>query len=454
LIVPGVNNLIVGRVNSWTNSGASTTYGYDAADEITGVTGTASTTMTYDAAGQIGSFVTTSGGNTTQNLSYTFDAQGNRSQVTDNLAQTSTTLAYDQANRLKSYGATATYQYDGNGLRSSKVVSGTTTNYAWDLSGGLPLMILANNTDWIYGPGGVVLEEIVPTNTVYYYHVDQLGSTRKVTDSTGTVVRSYTFDPWGNVSSTTGTLSTPFQFAGQYTDMESGLFYLRARYYDPVTDQFVSLDPMLASTRNAFGYVADNPLNSTDPTGMANACAEGGCGGICAPFSQCTQPGTAYDGQPWAVANDVVGAFFGACGEAGNAFSRAASGFARDLRGGGSVGARWLRPAARLSRAFEDVPGIGIASIGASVVLGALAGESPEEIFGATAGGFIGGIFGAALIGGAGCAVGVLTGPAEPFVCGGSLLVGAAIGGYFGGLAGGWLGRSVHQGSWAPWSWT
>jgi YD repeat-containing protein len=64
------------RVNSWTNSGASTTYGYDAPDHITGVTGTASTTMSYDAAGQFGSFVTTSGGNTTQNLSYTFDAQG------------------------------------------------------------------------------------------------------------------------------------------------------------------------------------------------------------------------------------------------------------------------------------------------------------------------------------------------------------------------------------------
>lgn len=265
------------RVNSWTNSGASTTYGYDAADEITGITGSASTTMGYDVAGQVGTFVTTSGGNTTQNLSYSYDAQGNRTQVSDNLAHTSTTFGYDQANRLKSYGSSASYQYDGNGLRASKVVSGTTTNYAWDISGSLPLMILANNTDWIYGPGGVVLEEIVPTNTVYYYHQDQLGSTRKVTDSTGTVVRSYTFDPWGNVSSTSGTLSTPFQFAGEYTDMESGLFYLRARYYDPVTGQLTSLDPALAITRAPYVYVGDSPLDATDPTGQSAGCAGNVC---------------------------------------------------------------------------------------------------------------------------------------------------------------------------------
>ena len=250
----------INRVNSWTNSGASTTYGYDAADEITGITATASTTMTYDVAGQVGTFVTTSGGNTTQNLSYTFDAQGNRTQVTDNIAHTTTTLGFDQANRLKSYGASASYQYDGNGLRASKVVSGTTTNYAWDLSGGLPQMILANNTDWIYGPGGVVLEEIVPTNTVYYYHADQLGSTRKVTDSTGTVVRIYTFDPWGNVSSTSGTLSTPFQFAGEYTDMESGLYYLRARYYEPTTGQFINRDPAQPLTRQSDSYASDRLL--------------------------------------------------------------------------------------------------------------------------------------------------------------------------------------------------
>jgi RHS repeat-associated protein len=255
-------------LNSWTNSGANTTYGYDAADEITGVTGSASTTMTYDVAGQVGTLVTTSGGNTTQNYSYSFDSQGNRTQVTDNIAHTSTSVGYDQANQLKSYGNSATYQNDGNGLRASKVVSGTTTNYTWDISGSLPLMILANNTDWIYGPGGVVLEEIVPTNVVYYYHVDQLGSTRKVTDSTGTVVRSYTFDPWGNVSSTSGTLSTPFQFAGQYIDMESGLFYLRARYYDSVTGQFTTVDQFVSKTRSPYGYATNNPVNDADPSGL------------------------------------------------------------------------------------------------------------------------------------------------------------------------------------------
>src|SRR5205814_2065284 len=107
------------------------------ANELTGITTSASTTLGYDVAGEIGSFVTTAGGNTTQNLAYTFDPQGNRTLVTDNISHTSTSLGYDQANRLKSYGASATYQYNGNGLRASKVVSGTTTNYAWDVSNSL-----------------------------------------------------------------------------------------------------------------------------------------------------------------------------------------------------------------------------------------------------------------------------------------------------------------------------
>jgi len=129
-------------------------------------------------------------------------------------------------------------------------------------------MIKDNNTSWIYGPGRLVVEQITSTNTVYYYHEDQLGSTRKVTDASGGVVRSYTFDPWGNISSTTGTLSTPVQFAGQFTDMESGLYYMRARFYDALSGQFVSVDPIISVTKQRYLYALDNPLNTIDPGGL------------------------------------------------------------------------------------------------------------------------------------------------------------------------------------------
>jgi RHS repeat-associated protein len=58
------------------------------------------------------------------------------------------------------------------------------------------------------------------------------------------------------------------QFNGQYTDAESGLIYLRARYYDPATGQFLSVDPLAARTRARYTYAAENPLSNTDPSGL------------------------------------------------------------------------------------------------------------------------------------------------------------------------------------------
>jgi RHS repeat-associated protein len=68
-------------------------------------------------------------------------------------------------------------------------------------------------------------------------------------------------------------MTNPFMFAGQYFDSDSGLYYLRARYYDPSTGQFLSRDPLVDLTREPYGYVHDNPLNFTDPSGL---CDNGG----------------------------------------------------------------------------------------------------------------------------------------------------------------------------------
>jgi RHS repeat-associated protein len=61
-----------------------------------------------------------------------------------------------------------------------------------------------------------------------------------------------------------------FGYLGEYTDAESGLVYLRARYYDPSTGQFLSRDPITALTRQPYAYVGDDPLNSVDPSGLCN----------------------------------------------------------------------------------------------------------------------------------------------------------------------------------------
>ena len=191
-------------------------------------------------------------------------------------------MSYDQANRLTSFGANASYAYNGGGLRMSRTVSGISTQQVWDVAEGMPMLIQDGTTSYITGLHGLPLEQISGSGTVTYYHQDQLGSSRSLTDSTGLVVGTATYDAYGKTTATTGT-TTPLGFAGSYTDTESGLLYLRARYLDPSTGQFISRDPITRTTRQPYSYVADNPLNSTDPSGLIGvSLCRGGSGGV--PF--------------------------------------------------------------------------------------------------------------------------------------------------------------------------
>jgi RHS repeat-associated protein len=108
----------------------------------------------------------------------------------------------------------------------------------------------------------------VPVRPILYFHLDQLGSVRALTDGTGAVRGTFTYDPYGTVTSSTGTWTTPFGFAGEYRDTETGFIYLRARYYDPATAQFINRDPVTSMTRQPYGYTYGNPLNAIDPTGL------------------------------------------------------------------------------------------------------------------------------------------------------------------------------------------
>jgi RHS repeat-associated protein len=131
-----------------------------------------------------------------------------------------------------------------------------------------------NAAYYIYGPGGLLLEQI-QGSTPYYYHPDQLDSIRALTNSSGTVVNSYSYDAYGNVSASTGSTYNPFKYTGEYTDAESGLLYLRARYYDAVTQQFLTVDPIVAWTEQAYAYGDGSPINSMDPTGLDADCGLG-----------------------------------------------------------------------------------------------------------------------------------------------------------------------------------
>ena len=82
------------------------------------------------------------------------------------------------------------------------------------------------------------------------------------------MVGSATYDAYGNVTASSGGTYNPFGYAGEYTDAESGFLYLRARYYDPATQQFLTVDPVLAATEQAYNYAGGDPVNATDPAGL------------------------------------------------------------------------------------------------------------------------------------------------------------------------------------------
>jgi RHS repeat-associated protein len=240
-------------------SGQDGRYTYDAAGDISSLLSGA--VLTYDSASEL---VSVSRGS--QKSSFAYDQNGNRTSVVGP-SKANVTYSYDQANRLTGLGTNASYAYNGDGLRTSKVVSGVRSNFAWDLSGSLPLPIGDGGHAYIYGPAGLPIEQVSGT-TVTYLHHDQQGSTRLLTDSSATVVGTYGYDPYGRVVRHSGAVSTPLQYDGEYADAESGLTYLRARYYDPTAGQFVSRDPLSQQTRSPYGYVGGDPLNAHDPSGQ------------------------------------------------------------------------------------------------------------------------------------------------------------------------------------------
>ena len=166
-------------------------------------------------------------------------------------------------------GTATTYTYSGDGLRRTATTGGTTTTYTWDVNRSLPQVLDDGTSQYVYGLGGTPIAQVSATGTVYYL-ADGLGSTMATTDASGSVVNTYTYDPYGATTSSTGNQPNPFQFAGQATD-STGLQYLRARYYDPATGTFLTSDPMGVSPSwpgQPFLYANGNPVLLVDPYGL------------------------------------------------------------------------------------------------------------------------------------------------------------------------------------------
>ena len=112
-------------------------------------------------------------------------------------------------------------------------------------------------------------------NTLYYYVLNAQGDVVRIVDGSRSVVASYTYDPWGKIISSSGTLAdiNPLRYRGYYYDTETGFYYLQSRYYDPEIGRFINADSYASTdatgllSTNMFAYCENDPVNKSDPDG-------------------------------------------------------------------------------------------------------------------------------------------------------------------------------------------
>ncbi|HEY1471032.1 MAG TPA: RHS repeat-associated core domain-containing protein [Candidatus Acidoferrum sp.] len=279
-------------------SGIASTFGYDNIYELLGVTqgSTTKESYTYDPVGNrltaLGSaawsYNTSNELTARPGLSYTFDANGN-TQTSVNGSNT-TTYNWDFENRLTSVvlpgsGGTVSFKYDPFGRRIYKSSSAGTSIYVYD---GVNLVEETNAS-------GAALARYPRTENVdeplamlrggasSYYQTDGLGSVTSLSNSSGTLANTYTYDSFGNTTSSSGSLTNSFQYTGREFDSETALYYMRARYFDPKTGRFLSEDPLqFVAGINFYPYALNAPVNLRDPSGKnAGAIAIPIAGGVC-----------------------------------------------------------------------------------------------------------------------------------------------------------------------------
>jgi RHS repeat-associated protein len=204
---------------------------------------------------------------------YTYDANGNTLTKTDSTG--TTTYGWDVENRLISVqlpnGTVVTFKYDPFGRRIQK--SGASlTNYVYDGAGVIEEVDASENLLAKYSQGAGIDEPLseLRSGAISYYEQDGLGSVTSLSGSGRALANTYAYDSFGNLTSSSGTITNPYQYTGRDYDPETGLRYYRARYYDATTGRFLSEDPLgFFGGRNFYDYTWNNPVNFVDPRGTS-----------------------------------------------------------------------------------------------------------------------------------------------------------------------------------------
>ena len=304
------------RVHSYTNTDRNGnilqqyTYTYDKDGNIIGASDAiANTAFTYTYNGVNRIKTATDGTNT---LAYTYNIGGNLTKVKQNGTTIHTytydntvwkdqltefdgqTLTYDLNGNPLTYGNktftwqrgtqlagitdaanSIAYAYDSQNHRVSKTVNGVTTDYLY--SGDLLMRQVSggHTLDFVYDTDRMIgfKYDGVP----YFFAKNLYGDVVSVLNQSGAVVASYTYDPFGNVLSATGSMASinPIRYRSYYQDDETGWYYLTTRYYNPIWGRFLNADSTfiagddLFTGTNMYAYCNDNPLTFVDENGKA-----------------------------------------------------------------------------------------------------------------------------------------------------------------------------------------
>ena len=282
-------------------SGKTTDYSYDKAGNrvseiITDNGTTTSTVYTYDELNRLLKTVTTYE-DAVITYDYQYDYNGNLYSKTKSTQGSNSTLEkivgmtfagetengvsqyvefyeYDEFNQLVKLmnGASVNaYAYNGEGMRVAKTVGDATTLYGYEYD---KPVVESDGTNFtavnLYGTN--LISRTAENQTLYYQfngHADVIG----LIDEDGVLVASYYYDAFGVPTVTSGDIENPFRYGGYLYDEETGLYYIKSRFYDASIARFIQEDIYAGKysdplSLNLYTYVLNNPLRYLDPTGM------------------------------------------------------------------------------------------------------------------------------------------------------------------------------------------
>ena len=250
------------------------TYAYDGLNRLMSSSGTTAESFVLDAATNIAS-------RTGPSAAYTYDEANRRTSdgaqtlqwnAADRLVQQGAkTFVHDSLGHLTSFvdgSGSRAYAYDGDGLLSSRTQNAVQNTYLWDASVTPARLMLAGADRLVYGLGPLYLVQGSGTVTIAR---DALASVRAEVNDAAVVSRSLRYTAYGSLTPSSTGAPTLLGYSGELGD-NSGLLYLRARWYDPIMGLFTARDdvsgvPSAPVSLNGYSYAAGNPTGLTDPSG-------------------------------------------------------------------------------------------------------------------------------------------------------------------------------------------